>query len=451
MAVTPAIALLLVLDFSGSMDQALEQQPKILQLKNQARAVLSTLPAGESVRMVVFGANPAKGCQDFQVFKTTPAQSLATTLGMKPGPYGKTPLARTLRYMRDWSQDLKGSTALLFTDGADTCGEDPCQALLALDRDLGARRKKLNLVIVGYDLKNDAQKLECLKDPKTTNVQVKFFSAESSYDMQRAVSESLQTEAVHRLQQQGSEAGANASSARSAQPGSPGSNAAGGTSGGTGENKDQTGPAQLNVRGAEAADHFQIIVKGKVLREWYGGLPLDLPAGDYVIRYVNANGKSLPVSVKDRERHQFLLSDFFQRPRGDASFEEVSLGFELTPSDRTREVHGEPKPIFVQARLNGDRLEAKDIPIGTWTLKVVSPEWLKGRLPEQTLRITPDNSRIALDEKLRKELRWIDNDHAGRQRVLEITMGAGRVEAHLVPPGARRLPVRTEDRANWLQ
>ncbi|MBX2989212.1 MAG: VWA domain-containing protein [Bdellovibrionaceae bacterium] len=449
MAVTPAIALLLVLDFSGSMDQALEQQPKILQLKNQARAVLSTLPAGESVRMVVFGANPAKGCQDFQVFKTTPAQSLATTLGMKPGPYGKTPLARTLRYMRDWSQDLKGSTALLFTDGADTCGEDPCQALLALDRDLGARRKKLNLVIVGYDLKNDAQKLECLKDPKTTNVQVKFFSAESSYDMQRAVSESLQAEAVKRLQQLGPDADANASATGGTNQGSLGTGTAGG--GATGENKDQMGPAQLHVRGSEAADHFQVLIKGKVWREWYGGLPLDLPAGDYVIRYVNANGKSLPVSLKDRERRQFLLSDFFQRPRGDASFEEISLGFELTPSDRTREVHGEPKRIPVQARLNGDRLEAKDIPIGTWTLKVVSPEWLKGRLPEQTLRITPENSRIALDEKLKKELRWIDNDRSDRQRVLEITMGAGRVEAHLVPPGARRVPVRAEDRTNWLQ
>lgn len=446
---TQMVSLLLVLDFSGSMEQKINADTKSVQLTHQARAVLSALPPQERVHTVLFGSNPSAKCNDFKSLHGNPQQATAFIEHSKPGAYGKTPLARTLRNMRTWSREMKGQLAVLITDGADTCHEDPCQALHDLDQSLRKDKKNLNLIMVGYDLKDDEKKLACLKSAKTKNIQLKFLTADQPWQLQKALSEAFKN-----IQNKETSTGLQIPSQKSTQ--SPRSSTKNGTTlpaetnAASQTNSQMKGPSTIHVGGASATDLFEIFENNNKIKDWYGGLPTKLPPGSYQIRYQNPNGKTLSVILGDLETRHFVLADFLIQPAANQTLLEGALGVELTPSGLTSESHRDLRSLVFAADLSQNNLILENVPLGTWTLKVIAPEWLKNRLPDQTLNVQIGSPSIDLVPVIREKITWIKNEKPEKQRVLELSLPGGRVESHLIPSGVLRLPVVTGDQYRWL-
>ena len=138
---------------------------------------------------LVFGTNPSQGCSDVKTLNLPSAQMSSTLQKMRPGALGKTPLATSLHLLVRKAIKHDAQISVVVTDGADSCGQDPCKALQVGDRELGKAGKKLKVHIIGFDLKNESKKFACFKDLKLDNIEVSMSEASSSSDLQRRIRE----------------------------------------------------------------------------------------------------------------------------------------------------------------------------------------------------------------------------------------------------------------------
>lgn len=157
-----------VIDSSGSMGQILTgKKTKIYVLKKILNKYLMaqwTEKASSGLR--IFGGRRKKDCKD-NFLAIAPANSnLASIESIVKSfePVGMTPLAFALK---DATKDLQGYNGpkriVLFTDGEETCGQDPCKTV----DQLKASTVDIKFFVVAFGLKDQLdtlKKLSCIGD-----------------------------------------------------------------------------------------------------------------------------------------------------------------------------------------------------------------------------------------------------------------------------------------------
>lgn len=164
----PIPRVMFVVDSSGSMGQLMgNRKTKIYILKKLlSRYLTSQWTAKSSSGLRVFGSRRERDCSDNYLAIVPGESKLGTIEGAVKGlePVGMTPLSAALsdayRDIKDYSGPKR---VVLFTDGEETCGRDPCQII----QEIRAADITFKLFIVALGLKDQNEtldKLKCLGD-----------------------------------------------------------------------------------------------------------------------------------------------------------------------------------------------------------------------------------------------------------------------------------------------
>jgi len=190
------VNILFVLDASYSMKEKLgNDERKMTAAKQVLQSALSRIPNDVNLGLRVFGQSFARD--------NPMADCMATTLLVPLGqhnrgaiirqvnqiePYGMTPLEYAIsQAAANDFRNVEGSkTLILITDGADTCGGNPC----AYVRSLPSLGIKLKVDVVGVDLKRDPTaraQLHCVAEISGG----KYFDANTAAELVDSVSKSV--------------------------------------------------------------------------------------------------------------------------------------------------------------------------------------------------------------------------------------------------------------------
>jgi len=153
--------LIFIMDASGSMNGRLEGTVKIAAVRKVMTNLLAELPAELNVGLVAYGHRRKGDCSDVEMLvppavggagKT--AEAIAALL-----PKGKTALAAAFAQIGTYAKQQEGGvTVVLVSDGAETCGGDPCNVAKKL------RQQGIQAIhVVGYDVSGPAvDQLQCI-------------------------------------------------------------------------------------------------------------------------------------------------------------------------------------------------------------------------------------------------------------------------------------------------
>lgn len=157
-----------VIDSSGSMGQLMgPKKTKIYVLKKLlARYLMSQWTEKTSSGLRVIGSRRKKDCKD-NYLAIQPAQSkLGAIEGIVKSfePIGMTPIGQALKDAYKDVQSYQGpKRVVLFTDGEETCGQDPCK----IAAELSGKDVDLKFFVVAFGLQNQPDilnKLACIGD-----------------------------------------------------------------------------------------------------------------------------------------------------------------------------------------------------------------------------------------------------------------------------------------------
>lgn len=188
------INILFLLDASYSMKDKLGGQKKINAAKQVLENALSRIPVDVNLGLRVFGQAftgiPELDCQQTVLLVSLGKGNRRSIIDKvrRIEPFGMTPLEYALRQSAEKDlRDIRGvKTIILITDGAETCGGDPCRYI----RTLPHRGIKLKVDIVGLNLKRDPNarsQLNCIAEASGGQ----YYDASTSADLIESVSKSV--------------------------------------------------------------------------------------------------------------------------------------------------------------------------------------------------------------------------------------------------------------------
>ncbi len=196
--------MMLVLDSSGSMDEAAEGGTKMAVAQQAMSSVVEALPSDADVGLRVFGAKVAdeddkNACTDSQLLvgigRGNRAQLLGAIAAAKP--FGQTPIAYALRQAaKDLGSDGTRSIVLV-SDGIATCEPNPCDVAA----ELTASGVSLTVDVVGLGVDGSARnQLKCVAEKGKG----KYYDADSADQISSAI-ETAATRTVKPLKFTGTE------------------------------------------------------------------------------------------------------------------------------------------------------------------------------------------------------------------------------------------------------
>ncbi|OFE16390.1 hypothetical protein BA895_18860 [Humibacillus sp. DSM 29435] len=166
---TASVPVMVVLDASGSMNETDAPGPRIDAAKKAVTSLVTSLPAGTSVGLSVYGAttgsgasDKAKGCQDIRTLvPVAPLDRAAITsavAGVKASGY--TPIGNALRAAAQALPKEGPRSIVLVSDGEDTCAPPaPCDVA----KDLKKQGVDLTVHTVGFKVDAAARaQLSCV-------------------------------------------------------------------------------------------------------------------------------------------------------------------------------------------------------------------------------------------------------------------------------------------------
>jgi hypothetical protein len=192
------VNILILLDASYSMKENLERgMQKMDAAKMVLQQAIQRIPSDVNVGLRVFGqgytGEPMMDCRQSALLVPLGQGNRRSIIEKvrQIHPYGLTPLTYALRQAAE--NDLSGlqgpKTLILISDGADTCGENPCEFIKQLPR-LGI---KLKVDIVGLSLKNRFEdiaarnQLNCITEQSGG----KYYDAKTAAELIESISASV--------------------------------------------------------------------------------------------------------------------------------------------------------------------------------------------------------------------------------------------------------------------
>jgi len=184
MAGSDAVGTIVVLDASGSMQERIKGETKMAIAKQAIAELVSTLPAGMPLGLVVYSHRKGNSCEDIElVVAPAPLDAPAFVAAIDPiKPNGRTPLSAALEFAATTLDYTKQpANIILLSDGLETCGKDPCATVGRLK----AAAKQLTVHAVAFDLSaRDAKMFECI----ATLTGGRFLQAADARSLQDALS-----------------------------------------------------------------------------------------------------------------------------------------------------------------------------------------------------------------------------------------------------------------------
>ncbi len=191
------VSILFLIDSSNSMREKIpgtagDKDPKMEAAKKVLQEAISRIPNDVSLGLRVFG-NSFRGdfsdCQQSTLLvpiqKNNRRAIIEAARGMMP--YGLTPLTYALMQAEQDLRYIQGQkTVILISDGAETCGGDPCAYIDRLSR-IGV---KMKIDIVGLGLRKDKgaqEQLNCIAQKSGG----KYYDANSSGELIDSITNSV--------------------------------------------------------------------------------------------------------------------------------------------------------------------------------------------------------------------------------------------------------------------
>jgi Mg-chelatase subunit ChlD len=172
----------IIVDSSGSMGQALNMdRTRMYYMKKMlTRYFTDQFKQKAQTGLRVYGSRRKGDCEDNELMVPFNEKSLSRIelRVAKLGPVGKTPLYKAVKAAAEDLKSYKGPKAMVvFTDGEDTCGGNPCKEGKAA-KDDPLLNTQIFIVAIGFkpDSK-DLKKVSCLGDTTTANSEEELFSA----------------------------------------------------------------------------------------------------------------------------------------------------------------------------------------------------------------------------------------------------------------------------------
>jgi len=193
------VNILFLLDCSYSMKEKLghghEESPKMVAAKEVLWNAMQKIPPDVNVGLRIFGQGfnglPEVDCRQTVLLVPIGTENRSTIYKQMRSiqPFGLTPLEYALRQAaEDDFQGCRGSkTIILISDGADTCGGDPCAFIATMTQRYGI---KIKCDVVGLELKNDKSarnQLNCVAQSSGG----KYYDANTAADLIQSVSRSV--------------------------------------------------------------------------------------------------------------------------------------------------------------------------------------------------------------------------------------------------------------------
>lgn len=153
--------LLLILDASGSMWGQIGGENKIVIARRVMKNLVNKLGADTNLGLVAYGHRREKDCEDIEIITPLAALNKAALAQQIEAlnPKGMTPITGAIRKAFEAASTGPGATTIvLFSDGLETCGGDPCQIVSK------AKAGGANFVmhVIGFDVgKENVAQLEC--------------------------------------------------------------------------------------------------------------------------------------------------------------------------------------------------------------------------------------------------------------------------------------------------
>ena len=150
-AAPTASNVLFILDGSGSMQERVDGQPKIITAKKAMTDILRDLPAATRIGFMTYGTQRKGDCGDITLISPVGSQNAAAISDQvnRIAPKGETPIAGALAKAGDVLKGAAGPKMIvLVTDGAEECHGDPCAAAAQL----ASQDVDLHINVVGFNL-----------------------------------------------------------------------------------------------------------------------------------------------------------------------------------------------------------------------------------------------------------------------------------------------------------
>ena len=141
----------LILDASGSMWGQVEGENKIVIARRVLKNLVASLSTDSEVGLVAYGHRKKGDCEDIETLVPLGALD-KDVLGQRIDaldPKGKTPITKAVQEVLEVLQSREdATTVVLVSDGLETCGGDPCQAI----REAKAAGVAFVAHVVGFDV-----------------------------------------------------------------------------------------------------------------------------------------------------------------------------------------------------------------------------------------------------------------------------------------------------------
>lgn len=442
------LAFLFLLDYSGSMDQKIGNDIKINILKTELTALLSTDDAKAQSSAFIFGSNPKLGCKDLSQITATTQELSQRINKLKVGPYGKTPLAYSLKKLVEEADRTKTKTLIALTDGADSCNQDPCQTLRDADEKIKNRIPKIKLHIIGFDLKQDAEKVACFKKLQLKNIDISISEATQSGDLQ-ALLKNSQLSSFDERDFLGEKKIDSIKGAKRSQINKQKTPSLANKQDDTKNRFNPEKDAMLEISGADSTAPFKI-VSHVTQKNWLGPFAIKILAGKYSLTYENNNGIQLEIDLPKGSYTKIPWARLMRVSEFPVTIHSPILNFILKPVGHTKQIHGELSEQNQLAELNVNQTESK-IPLGEWEAEISSPPWLKGVLKTFKVVINQDRkTSIDLNQIYGNDIQWVENPSKGELKVLEIVSEQGPQERHLIQPEIKKVPILKSSKFFWI-
>ncbi len=404
----PELFFLFILDFSGSMYQQVNSVPKYQLVQQNIQALMnSNINVASSSGVLTFGLDAKKGCEDLR-YQDEPTRGVSQLVRtFRPGNFSKTPLAEAIKRGTDLTIERNVKRVIAFSDGADSCGKDPCQQLIASNEKLRRVNRVMEMTFIGIALKKDSAKFECFKKPMS-NFKINFFEIGTSAQAQEILT-----------------------SIPEAKPLPP---------------KNPFGV--LVVKGAPPGVEFSALPapQDKSPAVWWGAYEHTMRQGTYAIKALYPKTKKVTTTVRSEDFTTLYWADFFSRPKATLKISNSEITVLLSPMEQTKQMHRNVQPILIEGSLiQTVRPQTISLPFGDWQLEILSPPWLK-KLEKQFLSLGPDESKsfdlikgfgLHFDAVSDLELRYVVE-----------TSNSNRF---YIQKGVERIPLSSSDILKWVK
>ncbi|GAA3925354.1 hypothetical protein GCM10022229_19110 [Luteimonas lutimaris] len=182
--------LLFILDASGSMWGRVEGEPKIVVAKDVMSRLVRQLPDDARAGLIAYGHHRKGDCMDIESLVALGPLDRDAMIKQIEGlnAIGMTPLTASVKQaIEQLRQTEQSASVVLVSDGLESCGGDPCEAVKAAKQS----GVDFRLHVVGFDLGDtDTAQLQCMAEAGGG----RFFSASNADELAGALSEAVQVE-----------------------------------------------------------------------------------------------------------------------------------------------------------------------------------------------------------------------------------------------------------------